>query len=193
MAKMPVALQISGQCLVALERSLAVAWPEEGCALLLGRRQARILHLQAVWPCRNVWRPDWPETRQPQDSRSSRDEAGDLEAAHSRSDRFVVDPLELIAAQKYCRNQGVLLLGVAHSHPRGAPLPSAMDQRHAWSQSLVWISAIAGPDSQLTEADRGAWWVSRSGRLQPVCIDVVQTVQADFGKPHPGEQPYYKR
>jgi len=182
-AKMPVVLQISRQRLVALERSLAVPWPEEGCALLLGRRHGGTLHLQGVWPCRNVWRPNWPETHPPWDSRNSQDEVADPQAAHSRSDRFVVDPLELIAAQKYCRNQGVLLLGVAHSHPRGAPLPSAMDQRHAWPRSLVWISAIASPDSQLTEADRGAWWVSGSGRLQPVGIELVQTVS---GNPTPG-------
>ncbi|WP_161632576.1 M67 family metallopeptidase [Candidatus Synechococcus spongiarum] len=184
-----MALRLSRQCLMALERSLAVAWPEEGCALLLGRRHGGTLHMQGVWPCRNVWRPDWPETCQPQASRSSQDEAGNLQDAHSRSDRFVVDPLELIAAQKYCRNQGVLLLGAAHSHPRGAPLPSAMDQRHAWPRSLVWISAIASPDRQPTEADRGAWWVSGSGRFQPVSIELAQT---GFGKPNPGDQPYYR-
>jgi len=172
---MPVVLRISRQSLAVLERSLAVAWPEEGCALLLGGRHGRILHLQRIWPCRNVWRPNWPEMHQP---RNPQDEAEDLnlDDPHSRSDRFVVDPLELIAAQKYCRNQGTLLLGVAHSHPRGAPQPSAMDQRHAWPESLVWISAIAGPRSQLTERDRGAWWVGGSGRLQPVGIDILQTV-----------------
>lgn len=173
---MPVVLQLSGQCLVALEQSLTVAWPEEGCALLLGGRHTRTLQLQRVWPCRNVWRPNWCETRQPGDSRNGVDEIEGLRQAHSRSDRFVVDPLELIAAQKYCRKKGILLLGVAHSHPRGAPQPSALDQRHAWPRSLVWISAVANRNSRLTEADRGAWWVGGSGRLQPMAIDVLQTV-----------------
>lgn len=168
MAKMPVVLQLSRQSLVALERSLAVAWPEEGCALLLGVRRAQILQVQRIWPCRNVWRPNWPESNQHQEPQ---DEKKDLDHTHSRSDRFVVDPLELIAAQKYCRYQGIALLGVAHSHPRGFPRPSAMDQRHAWPQSLVWISAIASPNSQPTDGDRGAWWMSGSGHLQPVCID----------------------
>ena len=172
--EMPVVLQLSRQRLAALERSLAVAWPEEGCALLLGDRRARTLQLQRVWPCRNVWRPDWCETRQPRDPQD--EEAEGLHQAHSRSDRFVVDPLELIAAQKYCRKEGTLLLGVAHSHPRGIPRPSAMDQRHAWPRSLVWISAIANRNSQLREGDRGVWWVSGSGRLQPLGIDVLQTV-----------------
>ena len=170
--EMPVALQLSRQLLAALERSLAVAWPEEGCALLLGSRHGQTLQVQRIWPCRNVWRPNWPEMNQSQDSQA---EAEELHQTHSRSDRFVVDPLELIAAQKYCRHQGVLLLGVAHSHPRGSPRPSAMDQRHAWPRSVVWISAIASQNSQLTEGDRGAWWVGGSGRLQPMRIDVLPT------------------
>ena len=186
---MPVVLRISRQSLAALEQSLAVAWPEEGCALLLGEHHGRILQLQRIWPCRNVWCPDWPEMNRPRDSwRDVEDRNQDN--VHSRSDRFVVDPLELIAARKYCRNQGLLLLGVAHSHPRGAPRPSAMDQRHAWPRSLMWISAIATANSQLTKGERGAWWVSESGCLQPMDIDILQTVPTDSGKPHPGEQPY---
>lgn len=175
MGEMPVALQLSGPCLAALERSLAVPWPEEGCALLLGGRRGGTLYAQRVWPCRNVWRPNWCETPQPRDSRDE-DKAEDLHQAPSRADRFVVDPLELIAAQKYCRKTDILLLGVAHSHPRGAPRPSAMDQRHAWPGSLVWISAVASRDSRLTEGDRGAWWVGESGCLQPMTIDVLQPV-----------------
>lgn len=172
----PVVLQVDRQRLAALEQSLTVAWPEEGCALLLGGRHAGALQLQRVWPCRNVWRPNWWETCQPRDCRDEPGEAGGLHQAHNRSDRFVVDPLELIAAQKYCRKKGILFLGVAHSHPRGAPQPSAMDQHHAWRQSLVWISAIANPNSQLTEGDRGAWWVGGSGRLQPLRIDLPPIV-----------------
>ena len=167
---MPVALQLSGPCLSILERSLAVPWPEEGCALLLGERSGDTLHLQRIWPCRNVWRPHWCETLQG-------DEAQDLHQAHSRADRFVVDPLELIAAQKYCRKTATVLLGVAHSHPQGAPRPSALDRRHAWPRSVVWISALASQHSPLTPNDRGAWWVSGDSRsLQPMTIDVLQTV-----------------
>ena len=179
---MPVTrrIRISRQCLAALERSLAVAWPEEGCVLLLGSRHGLVLHVQRVWPCRNVWRPGWPapEPENVRDGTNQLDMGLDGDGAHSRSDRFVVDPLELIAARKYCRSQGILLLGVAHSHPRGAPRPSAMDQRHAaaWPESVVWISAVASPHSRLTERDRGAWWVDPSGRLQPVGIDVLQTL-----------------
>ena len=171
--KMPVVLQLSRQSLAALEQSLAVAWPDEGCALLLGSRHDQTLQLQRIWPCQNVWCPKWPEMHQFQDPQ---DKAEDLSQSHSRSDRFVVDPLELIAAQKYCRNQGVTLFGVAHSHPQGAPHPSSMDQRHAWPQSVVWISAIASQNRQLTEEDRGAWWVSKSGQLQPMCIDLLSTI-----------------
>ena len=159
---MPVVLQLSRPCLAALERSLAVAWPEEGCALLLGGRHGETLHVQRIWPCRNVWRPGWAEESLPQ--------------PHSRSDRFVVDPRELIAAQKYGRRCGRLLLGVAHSHPGGSARPSAMDQRHAWPQTVVWISAVASPDSRLSEGDRGAWWVGESGDFQALSIDLVQTV-----------------
>lgn len=182
---MPVALQLSGPCLSILERSLAVPWPEEGCALLLGERSGNTLHLQRIWPCRNVWRPHWceepqpgePQPAEPQAEDANNAVAEDLHQAHSRADRFVVDPLELIAAQKYCRKTATVLLGVAHSHPQGAPRPSALDRRHAWPRSVVWISALASQHSPLTPNDRGAWWMSGDSRsLQPMTIDVLQTV-----------------
>ena len=90
----------------------------------------------------------------------------------------MVDPLELIAAWKCCRRADMVLLGAAHSHPRGVPHPSAMDQRHAWPGSLVWISAVASRDSRLSEGNRGAWWVDGSGCLQPMTIKMERGIPA---------------
>ncbi len=89
---MPAELRLGRQALTVLEAVLAAAAPDEGCALLLGRRDPwRILH---VWPCLNVWEP-----------------------AAERRRRFALDPREQLQAQKWARARGLEVLGSAHSHP----------------------------------------------------------------------------
>lgn len=163
---MPVAITLSGATLTILERCLAVPWPDEGCALLLGHRQGEALQLTGIWPCLNVWHPGWPGPASGGDTSGHASSHG---SDNSRRNRFVVDPRELIAAHKHCRHKDALLLGVAHSHPRGAARPSALDQRHAWGDSVMWISAM--PEPSAAGANRRAWWVAGPGaQLQPLAI-----------------------
>lgn len=156
--------------LTVLERCLAVPWPHEGCALLLGHRQDKELQLAGIWPCLNVWRPGWPGLASGGDSNiHANGHASSHGSGNSRCNRFVVDPRELIAAQKHCRQNNLHLLGVAHSHPRGAARPSALDQRHAWGDSVMWISAM--PEPSAAGANRRAWWVAGpDAPLQPLAI-----------------------
>ena len=154
--------------LTILERCLAIPWPDEGCALLLGHRQGQQLQLTGVWPCLNVWHPGWPGL-----ASGDGDTTGHTSSCHlsgnSRRNRFVVDPRELIAAQKHCRQNNLNLLGVAHSHPRGVARPSTVDQHHAWGDSIMWISAM--PERSSAGASRGAWWVAGPDEpLHPLAI-----------------------
>ena len=60
---------------MVLERDLRSAWPNEGCALLLGEPG----RLHWVWPCLNVWQPVEPDATE-----------------FSRRNRFSIDPAELV-------------------------------------------------------------------------------------------------
>ena len=57
-----------------------------------------------------------------------------------REDRYEVDPEGLLTAERAARASGLGVVGVWHSHPRGAAAPSTTDRRGAyggWSYVIV--------------------------------------------------------
>ncbi|MFY8149528.1 MAG: M67 family metallopeptidase [Prochlorococcaceae cyanobacterium] len=102
---------------------LAVARPQEGCALLLGRGDSCHWLVERIWPCRNVWEPEAERAR-----------------------RFAIDPREQLLAQKWVRSRGLRVLGSAHSHPGAPPHPSATDLLWAFPPALL---TITGPSGEL--------------------------------------------
>ncbi|WP_225867316.1 M67 family metallopeptidase [Cyanobium sp. NIES-981] len=121
--------------LTVLVRLLTCAAPDEGCALLLGRRfpaaamdGGSLWHLERVWPCLNVWpRPG------------------------ERGHRFAIDPREQLVAQRWSRPRGLAVLGAAHSHPAGPARPSPTDRALTLAPALM---VIVGRDG-----DPCAWWL----------------------------------
>jgi len=151
----PAQLSIDGDWLIILDRHVRCAWPEEGCALLLGPRSgAAGLRVSWVWPCLNSWRPD-PDQ---------------LEPAASRCNRFAVEPGELVAAQRWGRERGWQVLGSAHSHPSGGVEPSALDLAWGWDGCLM---LIRGLDPQAW----GFWWLQESATgLQPRALSCAEAL-----------------
>lgn len=135
---------------MVLARTLQSAEPEEGCALLLGRRDGTELALLESWPCLNRWQP-----------------------AGERRRRFSLDPREQLQAQRWARARGLQVLGAAHSHPGSAAEPSATDLALCWGPTLMLIRsglepgdgdpATATAREQATAAAAAAglraWWI----------------------------------
>ncbi len=139
----PEELCLGRQALTVLEAILLAAAPEEGCALLLGRRDP--WRVEQVWPCLNVWEPS-PERRR----------------------RFALDPREQLQAQKWARARGLTVLGSAHSHPLSAPVPSALDRSLAFTPTLMLILGQAdGPAVTAADGDApwslACWWLPEQG------------------------------
>jgi len=141
-APTPERLQFDGHCLIVLERTLLAAEPEEGCALLLGEHNGATLRVRWIWPCHNVWEP-----------------------AEERPQRFSLDPREQLLAQRWCRNDGLTVLGAAHSHPNSEAVPSSTDRALCVGPTLILIrsgllsglAALRGwwmPDADADHGDR---------------------------------------
>ena len=142
---MPWRLHMDVECLMILKSSLKAVAPEEGCALLIGQMTTEC-RIRQVWPCCNVWTPGLPGFPE-QESRR----VGDPLAVPSRCSRFALDPREQIAAQRWARARGWQVLGSAHSHPGGEPVPSAIDRRWAAAAGVMLIDAGGG--------GLAAWWL----------------------------------
>lgn len=101
-------IRVTRQVITAIEAAARAAHPHEACGILLG---AAGEITQAV-PARNVH----PEP-----------------ATH-----FEIDPQALIDAYRATREGGAEVLGYYHSHPRGAPAPSAIDAALASGDGRIW-------------------------------------------------------
>ena len=147
----PEQIVIGRQALTHLITVLEVVAPQEGCALLLGRGAvvqppparpgAEILSLDHIWPCLNCWHP-----------------------LEERTFRFAIDPREQLQAQKWARRRKLRVLGAAHSHPGGQPVPSPTD-----------LALTQGPTLMLIRGERelGCWWVPERDPPSDECGEVT--------------------
>ena len=77
-------------------------YPEEACGFLLGNEQGGFRTITESWPATNVSR-------------------------ENRKQRFIVDPLDYLRAEKKATTSGLTLLGIYHSHPDHPAIPSEHD------------------------------------------------------------------
>ncbi len=96
-----------------------VTYPNEGCGILVGKREGREWFVANSVPV-----PNRAEERQ--------------------RDRFEISPKDYLRVEKEARQQGWEIIGFFHSHPDVAPYPSATDAQYAWSQLLYIIVGVFG-------------------------------------------------
>lgn len=114
------------------------AHPRECCGLLEGVRDDGVFIVQALHPARNLS----PE-----------------------ADRFEIDPRDHIAAVKKTRAGGAAVIGCYHSHPEGAPRPSARDLAGAGEEDFLWLIAAGETLEAFVYSEGvfvGADWVTSS-------------------------------
>jgi proteasome lid subunit RPN8/RPN11 len=96
----------------ALPRLAAAARPREACGLLIGRTTADGVAVTGLAPSRNLAEAE---------------------------DAFEIDTAMQLALQRRLRGTGEAVVGVWHSHPSCAPVPSARDAEGAWEAGLAWL------------------------------------------------------
>lgn len=107
-------LVVTSAVVGALLAEARAAYPRECCGLLFGDASAIAAHR----PAANVHVE--PETC------------------------FEIDPKALIDAHRTMREGGVRLVGYYHSHPSGAPEPSATDRALAAGDGMIWAIVAQG-------------------------------------------------
>jgi proteasome lid subunit RPN8/RPN11 len=137
---------VAGDDLKRLADVAEDAYPNEACALLVGRR----------YPGLSV--------------RVTRVEVGS-NVADNPAYRFEVDPGLRIGLERELRGGAVQVIGVWHSHPDGLPEPSATDLESVLEPHLFWlVTAVAA--GQVTET--GAYYLSDwTDAFRPVPLVLV--------------------
>lgn len=109
-------LLLPDNCKKAIERHSERTFPEECCGAMLGHdRDDGIREIVEILEIDNT-----------------KDE--------NRERRFLIDPREVLSAEKAARAKGLDVLGIYHSHPNHPSRPSEFDREHAmpfWSYVIV--------------------------------------------------------
>ncbi len=121
-------LEVEPRLARELEAHLERAYPEEGCGVLLGR--------------------DGPQGR-----RVERVIGFENRQDDARGRRYLIDPEQLLGAEREARAQGLEVVGFFHSHPDHPAQPSAFDLEHAWP----WYSYLIVSVASGRVADERSW------------------------------------
>ncbi len=112
-----------------IETACEEAYPNEACGLLVGRWKGEVARVSEVHASGNV--------------------------AENPRRAFEVDPQLLLALHKCLRQSKDTLLGIYHSHPDSAALPSAHDLDRAWQPEMIWlITTVRDGRASETKAHR---------------------------------------
>jgi proteasome lid subunit RPN8/RPN11 len=129
-----VTLKITAELLDGIRAHGRATYPEECCGLLLGEADGMAKSVRDLRAMRNT-REDSPKNR------------------------YLIDPRELLDAEREARARKLDIVGVYHSHPDHPARPSEFDREHAFPwYSYIVVRVAAGEPGELTS------WVLRDDR-----------------------------
>ena len=128
--KIPKYIEFHNETNCVLSRILKAAEPEEGCCILIGKRnrsvkdhKRNIWEVTHIWNCHNIWGEQESKLIDQKIITFSNQKNMQL----SKKNRFEIDAKDQIASQKWARENALQVLCCAHSHPRGENKPSEID------------------------------------------------------------------
>ncbi len=125
-----------------IEAHARETFPEECCGVLLGHAEEPRRALQAR-PMKNV-------------------------AKENRTQRYVIEPLDLLRADTAARSNGLDLIGIYHSHPNHPAEPSEFDR----SRAASWYSYLILSIVDRHPKDLTAWRFDDSAKVfRPEAMD----------------------
>ena len=139
------------------------AYPHEGCGLLVGlfdaeKGEKKLVDLVFL---KNAWADDVA--------------ADFAEYGHKGSQgmttarRYWIDPKDMFETQRQARQQGLSIIGVYHSHPDTAAVPSMCDRDLAWpTYAYIIVSVRNG-----VAADLQNWQLDSNHQFQPEPLKIA--------------------
>ena len=120
----PPLLRLSDALAGKVLKAAAEAYPEECCGLIEGVETAEGWRVCAIHAAANL--------------------------AEDRFTRFLIDPQIQFDLLRHLRGTERRILGCFHSHPDGAPAPSATDLASAHEEDFLWLIAAGSPEAGFT-------------------------------------------
>jgi proteasome lid subunit RPN8/RPN11 len=125
----------------ALLRLAVASYPVEGCGVLLGHVRGRPTIVDAI--------------------------AGRNLVTDRAHDRYELDPLDILAAERRARAEGLDVVGFWHTHPDHPAQPSRFDTERAWPE---YVYAICSTTAEGV-ADVRWWRLQDDGEFAEIAVE----------------------
>jgi proteasome lid subunit RPN8/RPN11 len=123
--EVPMRLHLSALLGDALRELAKAEYPREACGLLIGSRRDSVINISRIAQARNI------NQKRPHD-------------------RYLMDPVDFVEADRAARADGLEIVGIWHSHPDTSAEPSATDLEAAWPEySYLIVSTSSGGETNL--------------------------------------------
>lgn len=143
-------IRVRSEHLQAIRTHAANTYPEECCGLLLGVVGEGGKKVVEVWPTANGW---------------NKETAAEFSesALLTKERRYVIEAAEMLRAQRQGRERQLSIIGIFHSHPDGAAVPSECDRALAWPEySYIIVSVEQGQPEEIR-----SWCLEANRQFQP--------------------------
>lgn len=135
-------LRLGSQYLWDIRAHAESTYPDECCGLLLGKIAQDSKTLVEVIATENVWSAETAKNF------SSIDAASDI--SYTQRSHYAIAPEIMLKVQKSARDRQLNIIGIYHSHPDHAAIPSECDRVYAWYEySYIIVSVHQGKASDL--------------------------------------------
>ncbi|MEO0867312.1 MAG: M67 family metallopeptidase [Cyanobacteria bacterium J06642_11] len=152
-----MALILTQEHIEQMETHAAVAYPHEGCGLMVGKLDpaTQEKNLVRLAQLENAWADDI--------AAELAEQTDDQSTSFTKAHRYWIDPKDLLTIQRQAREEGLTIIGVYHSHPDAPAIPSECDRRLAWSTySYIIVSVHSG-----IAVDLQNWQLDNNHQFQP--------------------------
>jgi proteasome lid subunit RPN8/RPN11 len=130
-------LELCSEHLRMIKNQAQNSYPDECCGLLLGNVSQKVKTVVQVYPTENVW------NAQAMDEFAQIDPG--VKSRTSKRGNYAIAPADLLKVQRLARDRQLTIVGVYHSHPDSAAIPSEFDRAIAWQEySYIIISVLQG-------------------------------------------------
>jgi proteasome lid subunit RPN8/RPN11 len=152
-------LKLAQEHLDSIRAHGARDYPNECCGILFGKADGRSKEVVEVVPLPNLrLHPSRAQDVLPLEQ----------PGRESERNRFLIDPMEQLKAEKEARKRGLDVVGYYHSHPDHPAVPSEYDRVHAWPwYSYVIVSVERGEPKAMTS------WVLSEDRSRFEAEEIV--------------------
>ncbi len=136
-------------------------YPQECCGLLLGLVRGDSKTVVEVLPTENAWDEEAMQAFQAIEPLA--------QLGQTKRGNYAIAPTDMLKAQKAARDRQLAIVGIYHSHPDCAAIPSEFDRQVAWCEySYIIVSVGSGKAVEVN-----SWRLDDNRKFQREEISVI--------------------